>query len=93
MGGSNCDLYLIPPCVSDLLHVRGKWSGLLLIGQEKNRRGGTDLEKDRGAVSMLQQETLQSAFNHDRPLLHRPSRQRGGGQQGQVLQSLPSDKT
>lgn len=45
---------------------------------------------ERGKVSALQQETFQSAFNHNRPLLQRHSRQRGGQQQNKVLPSLLS---
>lgn len=68
--------------------------GRAVTKQARKRAEGvaaTCREGDLGEVSMLQQETLQSAFNHNRPLLRRPSRQRGGQQPSQVLQSLPAD--
>lgn len=55
--------------------------------KKKKRRG----ERERGGkVSALRQETFQSAFNHNRPLLllQRHSGPRGGQQQSKVLPSL-----
>lgn len=93
--GDNRDLYLIQisPDVSDDC-VYGEIKSGYKTGRERaeDEVAQTCSERDLGEVSTLQQETLQSAFNHSRLLLCRPSRRRGGQQQrSQVLPPLPSD--
>lgn len=81
-----------PRCVRLLCLQGNRMSGCKTCrGRAEEEVAEAWREKDLGEVSTLQQETLQSAFNHSRPLLRRPSRQRGGQQQSQVLPPLPSD--